>query len=179
MKKLLLILMAVTTAVCLCSLAVADGTVVLTTKVPESTYTLNIPDNLAVDYGETEVELGTVTVTDAANFAEKKNINVTVTATPFASADTSTTIPYDLKSRDVRLDVSETLNADGKVIYFLGKKDGTVNLYGQTPYTGGVDPVTSEVSELFLKFEPNAWNKALAGDYTATLKFTSEIVVED
>ena len=78
MKKLISIFMIVTLLICcFTATAFASDQTVLTTTVPDATYTLNIPDDKRIDFGETELNIGDVSITNASGFAVGKNIKVT------------------------------------------------------------------------------------------------------
>ena len=96
MKKLTTLLLALALSASLAVPAFAANTTTLTTTVPAATYTLNIPADQEIPYGSTETNIGNVTVTDSASFAEGKNVEVTVTTSDFKSDTTDTTIAFTL-----------------------------------------------------------------------------------
>ena len=153
------------------------NTTTLTTTVPSATYVLNIPADQTVTFGETKTYIGNVTVTDSKNFAEGKNVDVTVEYAPFAAeeAGISTTIPYKLlQATGTDSGVSgyyTTELASGRKMTFKGKVDGTTD----EKTTLGVK-VTME--SLMVNVQSVDWGKALAGDYKSTITFTSEVVAE-
>ena len=175
MKKLLAIVMAVLSAFSMTAVAYAENTTTLTTTVPDATYTLNIPADQVIAFGTTGTQLGTVTVTDAVGFAVGKNLKVTCTYAPFSSPDTSTVIPFSLKAyyKNTSVDVNyhHVTMESGSSLVFNGLAGGTVK---DPTYLGD-----EFLQSLSLYIESSAWGKALGGDYTATITFTAEVVVED
>ena len=81
MKKLLSLALALLMLASVATVALASTTT-LTTTVPPATYTLNIPADQEIPFGETGHNIGNVTVTDAAGFAEGKNLKVTMDMMP-------------------------------------------------------------------------------------------------
>lgn len=81
------------------------NTTTLTTTVPSASYVLNIPADQEISFGETNVEIGNVTITDSKNFAQGKNVDVMVEYAPFAAEaeEINTTIPYELYKTVVAL----------------------------------------------------------------------------
>lgn len=150
------------------------NTTTLTTTVPSATYVLNIPADQTVTFGETETDIGNVTVTDSKNFAEGKNVDVTVEYAPFVaeSAEISTTIPYSL----LRANNSDRTSRieSGKKMTFEGKSDGTVNEL--TKYIYSYSGEAFYMSKLVVSISSTSWGKALAGNYKSTITFTSEVV---
>lgn len=177
MKKLFTILLAVTMFASMATVAsAAENTTTLTTSVPAASYTLNIPTNQEIPFGATSTDLGSITVTNATGFAEGKNLKVVLSFDGFKCADTTTTIPFS-----IRLDTASTNNDtdrvninSGDAIMFTGLSSGAVKEY-----------VTSwninrfyDLEQTFLLVNSESWGKALAGDYTATITFSAEVVVE-
>ena len=97
MKKFFAILLAVTMFASMATVVSAESTTTLSTTVPAASYTLNIPADQTIEFGATETNIGNVTVTNSAGFAEGKNLSVTVTYDEFTSAGLSTTIPFSLE----------------------------------------------------------------------------------
>ena len=109
MKKIFAILLAVTLLASMATVvSAAESTTTLSTTVPAASYTLNIPADQTIEFGATETNIGNVTVTNSAGFAEGKNLSVTVTYDEFTSAGLSTTIPFSLEMSITR--VSKLLN---------------------------------------------------------------------
>lgn len=163
------------------------NTTTLTTTVPSATYVLNIPADQTVTFGETRTYIGNVTVTDAKNFADGKNVDVTVEYAPFAAeaAEISTTIPYSLKQTSAASstdasDAYTAIIASGGKMTFKGRDNGEVKELSDFTATGGtmagVDR-TYSMRNLIVSIQSTDWGKALAGDYKSTITFTSEIVV--
>ena len=180
MKKIFAILLAVTMLASMATVASAAETTkstTLTTEVPAATYTLNIPVDQEIPFGATKTSIGNITVTDAENFAEGKNLKVTLTYDPFKSDDVATTIPFVIRPGLAAAIGGEipTLTS-GKQVTFRGEEDGTVTEKSGIPLTNGnyVD-----ISTLYVEVDSTDWGKALAGEYTSTITFTAEVVVEE
>ena len=164
MKKLFAILLVAALLIPMATVAFAANTTTLTTTVPAATYTLNIPADQKIEFGTTSAKLGELTVTNASGFASEKNLSVTVTYTDFTCADVSTTIPFTLFAKNA----SRTIYS-GDAVVFNGKSDGTLD--AEFHITN-----TSKDSELIFQANSANWSKALAGDYSATITFTAEVV---
>lgn len=177
MKKFFAIALAVAMFASMATVAsAAENTTTLTTTVPAATYTLNIPANQEIPFGATSTDLGSITVTNATGFADGKNLKVVLSFEGFKCADTTTTIPFS-----IRLDTASTNNTEDRVninsgdaIVFTGLDSGAVKEY-----------ITSwnvnrfyDLEQTFLLVNSEDWGKALAGEYTATITFTAEVVVE-
>ena len=171
MKKVLALAIALASACTLSATALAADTPTLTTTVPDATYTLNIPANQEIPFGETSTDIGNVTVTNSSGFAEGKNLEVTLNYDPFTAQNVGTTIPYKI----VLTNESQSPTMDllsGSACTFLGLTDGSVreeariglnsNFYG---------------SQLNVEINSNDWGKTLAGEYSSTITFTAEVVV--
>ena len=151
-----------------------------TTSVPAANYTLNIPKDPKIDFGATRTSIGNVTITGASGFAQGKNLNLTVTYDEFKSESVSTTIPFALEY--IYSPWGEEQHSDfksGKVFYFVGNATGAVTEKPQLATVGQNKTEYKEISGFNLAVSSEAWGKALAGDYTATITFTAEVVVED
>lgn len=171
MKKLLAIVLAVLSAFSMTAVAYAENTT-LTTTVPDATYTLNIPADQDIDYRATSVNIGNVTVTNGANFAESKNVKVVVTYSEFTSKTVSTTIPFSLYTVDSKgnVDVCQS----GKAYTFEGKADGSISEKAYNPAFS-----SAYISDFRVTIAAASWGKALGGDYSATITFSAEVVAED
>lgn len=175
MKKLISTFMIVTLLICcFTATAFASNQTVLTTTVPDATYTLNIPDDQEIEFGTTVKEIGTVNVTDAEGFAVGKDLQVTVTYDELKSDSVETTIPYTLNA--VRNgNVQPAPLTSGGAVIFTGQSSGAVSekLYVKDyTITGGIGFTNG------IRFTANSsdWGKALAGEYSSTITFTSEVV---
>lgn len=176
MKKIFAILLAVMMVASMATVASAASTTTLTTTVPAATYTLNIPADQEIPFGATSTSIGNITVTNSSGFAEGKNLSVTATYNAFAANGISTQIPYILKLQaGTRSDEWDT----GTATMFKGKADGTVaeKTTIMTPGNTGVFS-PSPVNAVLLVANSDDWGKALAGEYTSTITFTCEVVVE-
>ena len=158
------------------------NTTTLTTTVPSASYVLNIPADQTITFGETRTYIGNVTVTDSKNFADGKNVAVTVEYAPFAAEaeEIGTTIPYTLCASSAASS-SDASNAkicvleSGEKMTFKGKSDGTVNEL--TEFSPGAVGANFYMKNMYVSISSRDWGKALAGDYKSTITFTSEIVV--
>ena len=177
MKKLIVMLLSVLLVFSLSVMALADGTTTLTTNVPTANYTLSIPAGTAIAYGKEDNTIGTITVEDAENFAEGKNIEVTVTYTAFKNAAANDSIP-------IRMEASYYFNSSdsytqkldsGTVLTFKGNASGTVDKLAAAD-NGGAETSKATLEGLHVLIDSADWGKASAGDYTATITFTSEVV---
>ena len=172
MKKIVSIILVLVTVLSMGTMAFAESTTVLTTTVPDATYTLNIPADMEIAYNTTSKQIGHITVTDSQYFAEGKNVEVTITYSAFKSETVTTTIPFELEyTSDGTNRIGEI--PSGSSIVFDGKSNGTVN-----EKAIGYDE-DHRLSLLRVSILSSDWGKALSGDYAATITFTSKIVVED
>lgn len=190
MKKLASFLLVLAMILSMGTLAFADGTTTLSTTVPAAQYTLNIPADQTIPFGATSTEIGNVTVSDSSGFAKGKNLNVAVTYDAFSSADVSTTIPFELVRVAVKSsgDVVTAVGAQGGKLasggnlVFMGLSSGSV---GSKAFLFHYDSATSVdeydvyLGQLKVSMLSTDWGKALGGDYTAQITFTSEVVVEE
>lgn len=186
MKKLFALALAVIMVTSTTTVAfAAESTTTLTATVPAATYTLNIPANQEIPFGTTQADIGNITVTDATGFAVGKNLEVTISYDAFKADGVSTTIPYTLSlfassSSSNIYDATKAINS-GSVVTFAGKTNGTVEekLELDTVYMqGGSTTPKLPVSSIRFKALSEDWGKALAGEYTSTITFTAEVVVE-
>ena len=178
MKKTLAAILIVGMAFILPLSALADGTTTLTTTVPDATYTLNIPADQEILFGTTSTDIGDVTVTNSSGFAEGKNLKVTVSYTPFQAEKISTDIPMQIHQKFTieRLGypnsyASRPLNS-GSSLEFAGKSNGNVEAIFEDVTSNGrvID------RQLQVRVSSEDWGKALGGDYSSTITFTSEVV---
>ena len=166
MKKLFAILLAVALFASMATVVSAANTTTLTTTVPAATYTLNIPANQEIPFGNTSTEIGTLTVTDEIGFAVGKNLKVTITYSDFTCEDTTTTIPMEVKVHYESTSGADTI-ASGDSLVFYGTSAGKL----QTPHNSG-----KSLDHISVAVNSSDWGKALAGEYTATITFTAEVV---
>ena len=176
MKKLLAILLAVTMLASMAIVASASETTILTTSVPAATYTLNIPANQEIPYGKTSTEIGTVTITDANGFAPGKDVKVTVSYTDFTCEDVTTTIPFYLSGTydytySSTGDKYSTINSGDSMLF----KCDTTNRLTRALHP---DDANYKLTKIEVRISSNDWGKALAGEYSATITFTAEVVAE-
>ena len=174
MKKLFAILLTVAMLASMATAVSAASTTTLTTTVPAATYILNVPIDQTIPYGKTAVDLGSITISDSNGFAEGKNLLVTITYDAFKCENVTTTIPFTVQMTGTNIgdDAIKEISS-GNGITFMGKKNGTVNEYiisKNYDYSGQPYDITRIVTA------SEDWGKALAGEYTATITFTAEVV---
>ncbi len=182
MKKIFAVILAVTMLASMATVASAAETTTLTTSVPAATYTLNIPADQEIPFGATSTNIGNVTVTNSSGFAEGKNLAVTVNYDAFSADGITTQIPYTLS---LHVDAAGGYLAavenvpNGSAITFLGKSDGTVNeaVRMVAKYNTGSGNTYKNAEYICVNANSDDWGKALAGEYTATITFTAEVVV--
>lgn len=192
MKKLFALVLAVAMLASMATVAFAaenttTKSTTLTTTVPTATYTLNIPENQEITYGEEKSFIGNVTITDGVNFEKGKNIEVAVMYSgKFEADNVSTTIPFTvLASQYKTADESssfygEIVISDGECLTFHGKSDTTVSEKAYAEFKNGSSSTKEAyVESLCISIKGENWGKALAGEYTATIMFTAEVVVEE
>ena len=186
MKKIFAILLAAAMLFSMATIASAAGsTTTLTTTVPAATYTLNIPADQEIPFGATSTIIGNITVTESTGFAEGKNLNVTLTYDKFTSEEVSTTIPYTIKGwhktsdkTNPNWDSSALLS--GTTLTYLGTKSGSVKEQTQLEIQVFSNRDIHDVNKGFsVEILSDDWGKALAGEYSTTITFTCEVVVEE
>ena len=182
MKKIFAILLAVTLLASMATVvSAAENTTTLTTTVPAATYTLNIPADQEIAFGATSTNIGEVSITNAESLAVGKNIAVTFSYDAFASSTVETTIPFTIDMvYSERSNWSKTV-ASGESIVFKGQKDGTVAKYTTEVFNNmnvSSGKETVDLENCYIMINSADWGRALAGEYTATITFTAEVVVE-
>ena len=170
MKKFFAILLAVTMLASMATVAsAAENTTTLTTTVPAASYTLNIPADQEIEFGATATNIGDITVTNSSGFAWGKNLKVTLSWEDFKSDGVSSTIPFYINA--YYSDEDYYVLQSGDYIYFEGQSDGSVSdrwVFWSTDNTYAIKNFGVAIYD---------WGKALAGDYTATITYTAEVVV--
>lgn len=185
MKKFFAVLLVVTMIASMATVVSAADTTTLTTTVPAATYTLNIPADQEIEFGALQTDIGTLTITDGAGFANGKNVQVTVTYTAFKSDAVSTTIPFSMwKATEEQENADKNSLPSGSILTFHGKYDGTISEFARESFRYNdslYGPLHEDltVDKLYIQISSNDWGKALAGEYTATITFTCEVVVEE
>ncbi len=179
MKKLASFLLVLAMILSMGTLAFADGTTTLSTTVPAAQYTLNIPADQTIPFGATTTEIGTVTVSDSSGFAEGKNLNVTLTYAPFSSTEVSTTIPFYIRTicTNASSSVNNGLIRSGDALVYKGLTSGEVT--SKAVLIVAIDGKFHYLDHLNIEMHSTDWGKALGGDYTAQITFTSEVVVAE
>lgn len=171
MKKFIAIAIAVLTVFSFTTVAFAESTTTLTTTVPDAEYTLNIPADQEIPYGAESTNIGSISVTNASGFAEEKNLKVTLTFDDFKCEEASTTIPFYIQMQGTNVVLGDKNSGD--FLTFVGQADGTTSEYA-IEYKDSTQFYSA--SKTYLKINSTDWGKALAGEYTATITFTAEVV---
>lgn len=176
MKKIFAILLAVTMLASMATVASAAEnikTTTLTTEVPAATYTLNIPADQEIPFGATITDIGELSISNSAGFAEGKNLQITLSYSDFACANVSTKIPFKVfaaPQEHIDDEMAEIyLVETGNTVVFKGQSNGTVRTYASAINN-------NSMSNIAVQVKSEDWGKALAGEYTATITFTAEVV---
>lgn len=164
MRKLFAILLVIALMIPT-SLVASAAETKLTTTVPPAEYTLTIPEDTVVPFGQVSTKLEPmVSVTNTSSFAVGKNLLVTLEYDAFKSDEASTTIPFTVIPTSIS-------NSEIKSLIFKGQEDGTLKDYAYNGILG--------ITSLYVSISSEDWGKALAGEYSATITFTAEVVVEE
>lgn len=169
MKKIFAILLAVTMLASMATVVFAAESTTLSTTVPAASYTLNIPADQEIEFGAIETDIGNITVTNSNGFAWGKNLKVTLSWEDFKSDGVASTIPFHINANYT--DEQSAALQSGDNIIFEGYSDGSVS----DPRSADGNKVIKNFDVVISSFD---WGKALAGDYTATITYTAEVVVE-
>jgi len=141
-----------------------------------NTTTLNIPADQEIPFGATETNIGSISVTDGTGFAVGKNLKVTLTYDVFTSETADTKIPFLIKlgwqssTGKYYVDVSSN-----DPIIFKGKVTGEISKFSQVR-SGTTSTFDNDADRTLVAIASTDWGKALAGDYSATITFTAEVV---
>ncbi len=166
MRRFLAPVLALLAACCLSTAALAgtQGTQTLSTTVPDPTapsWTLNIPADTAVPYGDPDTSIGWVTVSDVQNVAADELIVCSADSTDFASG--AGTIPLKLLGD----------RYEGGIRY---TQHGTVSAGAPFELYDGTAPDKAFSAEIFALVDPADWAAAAPGSYTATVTYQSWLV---
>ena len=172
MKKTLALVLMLASLSAFSTTVFAENTTTLTTTVPDATYTLNIPADQEITFGATDTNIGNITVTESTGFADGKNLNVTVTYDHFKCEDVATTIPYKFGIESEKA-IGFAVDS-GNYVTFAGKVDGSVS---EKAYLA--DDSNMLIQGVAIRAKSEDWGKALAGNYSTTITFTSEVVVSE
>ena len=179
MKKLTTLVLALALAASLTVPAFAANTTTLTTTVPAATYTLNIPADQEIPFGATKTDIGSISVIDGTGFAEGKNLKVTLTYDAFTSETVATKIPFavGLSFKPTDNIVPVIVKPDESIV-FEGKVTGGVSEFVriETKDTEGQKYAETDATQAVVTVSSTDWGKALAGNYSATITFTAEVV---
>ena len=182
MKKLTTLVLALALAASLAVPAFAANTTTLTTTVPAATFTLNIPADQEIPFGKTSTNIGSISVTDGVGFASGKDLKVTLTYDAFASETVATTIPFSIKlvgSADDHTFKGNLNIKSGSALTFEGQSNGAVKEFAQTKVEAPNIPsgyLYYDADQTYVNISSTDWGKALAGNYSATITFTAEVV---
>ncbi len=184
MKKPLALVLMLASLSAFSTTVFAENTTTLTTTVPDATYTLNIPADQEITFGATSTNIGNVTVTDSSGFAEGKDLQVTVDYEAFSCDDVSTTIPYQLYLYSEGALYTDTIKRElpsGAYFTFRGNSNGSTEeevwLRDDPNLSNGFWQRYMDYLQIDVTSE--SWGKALAGNYSTTITFTSEVVVSE
>ena len=172
MKKLLAFLCALTLMLSLGVTAFADtsGYTEILTEVPASTctWTLKIPADTSIAFGEPEKELGDVEITNVQNQKGNKHIRAYLDTNCLfcLSSDINTAFPYDIQ---VYLNTTELVH---KKVFTLRNEGYVSELVEDSTAVAGDTTLSSTLTILV---DPRAWNSAPEGTYYGYLTFTSEL----
>lgn len=172
MKKMIALVVALITVLTIPTVAFAANQTVLTTTVPAATYTLNVPADQTVDFGDTEIFLPGLAIEDAFGFAAGKGVAVTIIYDAFVCEGVNTTIPITLKANyitGISGTYADTFESGDSLLFTYSGSRLVPSSYvsGNTTYNLTSLSVTTNSAD---------WGKALAGEYTATITFTAEVV---
>ena len=182
MKKATSLILALILMLSLSVTAFADGTTTLTTEVPSSSYTLSIPANQTISFANKSTTIGNVTATNTTGFGVGKDLSVSVQYDAFSCLGVSTTIPYKLRGYSGAWNKEAVGNLDiltGDTIIFKGQSDGTVKEKATITFEYAGSPKTDSLDGIYVIISSGDWGKALAGTYTSTITFTSEVVASE
>lgn len=166
MKKFLSLILALAMVACMSVTAfAADGTTVLTAEIPnEPSYSLNIPANMTLEYGNTGMQtIGDVSVTDVKNY---ETISVKTPYTDLVNINDNTdTIPLTLY-------VYISTYGDQKLKYNgLDEDNASCALY-YPPYAGLYQFDSDGYTTLTMKAQVSDWAGATSGaTYQATITY--------
>ncbi len=156
MQKICALLLAITLTLGTTAVALAEGdktgTTTLTATVPEHSYTINIPADMTLEFGNDDYQvIGDVYVSNLVNIAENADrmIGCGVTATDLKKGEKSIPVAYYYKEGSSWT----TLRVDGSI--------NTLNF----------DPSSLKKYTISAKIKKSDWGTAEPGAYTATITF--------
>lgn len=167
--KMLLSVVLIITMVAISSLFAFAESTTLTTTVPPATYTLTVPLNAVVEYGTPLTSIDAPKIATSEGFGEGKDLKLTIIREDFKCPDTTTTIPYEYQLF-VSADDEELVLDESNGIYFRGTSTGKLEQFARS---GG-----HKLSTALISVDNTDWPKALAGDYTATITYVTEVVAD-
>ena len=148
MKKIVALLLALTmlTSLTVTALAAGEqsGTTTITAVVPGPSYTIKIPANKTLEYGNTEKQLlGNVTVSDVADIPAGKKIGCKMAFQDLKCGTDTIPVQYLLNGYEINGDLEQAVYGSSGI-----------NLY-----------------TLYAQVSEEAWTSAAPGTYTATITF--------
>lgn len=167
MKKIIALILTLTLFICNVTAALAageqSGTTTLTAVVPGPSYTIHIPADTTLEYGNTEIqEIGDYWVSDFVNIPELsgvKGIRIMLYVTCLINGSDSIPVTYCYKTGT---DWSSPIETN--VTYSDGSKLITSSILREDYHgTEGVRVAADD------------WNSATPGTYTATMTFNFSI----
>ena len=161
MKKLIAMLLALALTIGIAATALATGektgTTTLTATVPDADYTISIPADVTLEYGNTEYQtIGNVAV---SNLVRVSKVNCEIIYTSLINGTKFIPVTYLIEKDDTTGSFSVT-DADTS-----GTKWSNVHTFEE-----------NTVFSLKCKVAQAAWTSADPGTYTATLTFNFTIV---
>ncbi|MDO4651133.1 MAG: hypothetical protein Q4B26_21040 [Eubacteriales bacterium] len=156
----------------------AGNVTTITTTVPDATYTLNIPADTEIPYGQILTQIGQLMVTDSSGFVLGKDLKVTLTYGPMVSDTAESTIPIIIYSSLYSDDFQKGFTGNNGVssggeLIFKGRSDTmcdqTYQYEKRSGYKYNRDGIVVCISS-------RDWGKALPGEYSSTITFTAELV---
>lgn len=171
MKKIISLLLAIVLMMSLAIPAFAttvenSSEVILTTVVPEVSYTLNIPAEVNIPYGEVEYEIANPTITNVQRFNQGDRVVLSTPYSHLAFVDENNGIHF----LGMVLLVERT-TPDGEIIdeSTYVAYDGIDEIIA---YEHGVESVLKYYSIIY----QGDWETALPGRYTGTVTFNAKYV---
>lgn len=177
MKKMIALMLSLVLVLGMSAAVYADeeptASMTLTAEIPAPTYTIHIPADYTLEYGNTELQtIGDVYVTDVSGL---NKISVKAPYTDLINtADATDTIPLALYEHYKNYNEPELVRKDGydesnarEIVYEKGVNNNIYTNFDENGYTN---------VEYFAKVED--WSGATAGaTYQATVTFSFRIVM--
>lgn len=123
----------------------------------EPTYTINIPTNVTLEYGNTDRQyIGEISISDPQNFVEGQRVFLGMVGTNLKNGDHEIAVTYTFDCEDL-----EESNASlARSAWVYEKSD--------SPTHGDLYPTV----DLYAAITADAWESAAPGSYTATVTYS-------